>query len=124
MLGKHILLKVNSGPGHNGQDLLNKCQFRGVYIYPGLPNATSLQQEKDINYGLFKGVVWRNLAKNTATCLAKGITMFLGTSTFGMIVHGGVCPDSVIMLENAMESTFDKVSNMPSWSEVGVVPFT
>jgi hypothetical protein len=36
--------------------------------------------------------------------------MTLGTSTFGLIVYGGVCPDSKIMLENA-------------WSEVGVIPF-
>ncbi len=58
--GKGILLKVDNGPGHNRQDLLNKCQFRGVYIYPGLPNNTSVQQETDINYGPFKGVVQRN----------------------------------------------------------------
>jgi hypothetical protein len=28
--GKCILLKVESGPGCNGRDLLNKCQFRDV----------------------------------------------------------------------------------------------
>ncbi len=50
--GKRILLKVDSGPGRNGQDLLNKCRFRGIFIYPGLPNATSsVQQKTDINYG-------------------------------------------------------------------------
>jgi hypothetical protein len=72
-------------------DLLNKCWFRGVYIYPGLPKSTSMQQETDINfYGPFKGVVWRNLAKIMITCYAKEITMSLGTSTFGLIVYGGV----------------------------------
>ena len=94
------------------------------YIYPGLPNATSVQQETDINYGPFKGVVWRNLAKIATTCYAKGITMSLGTSTFGLIVYGGVCPDSGVRLENALKSTFDDASNTHSWSEVGVVPFT
>ncbi len=72
---KCILLKVNSGCGCNGRDLLNKCWFRGVYIYPILPNSTSMQQETDISYGPFKGVVWRNLAKIAMTCYAKGITM-------------------------------------------------
>jgi hypothetical protein len=37
---------------------------------------------------------------------------------------GGGCPDSIITLEKALESTFDKMSNMHSWSEVGVIPFT
>jgi hypothetical protein len=61
---KHVLLKVDSGPGRNGKDLLLKCRFRGLYIYPGLPNATSVQQETDHNYGPFKGVVRDNLKKN------------------------------------------------------------
>jgi hypothetical protein len=81
------------------------------YIYPGLPNSTSMQQETDINYGPFKGVVRRNLAKIAMTCYAKEITMSLGTSPFKLIVYGGVCPDSGVTLEKA-------------WSEVGVVPFT
>jgi hypothetical protein len=59
--GKRILLKVDSGPGRNGRELLMKCRFRGLYIYPGLPNATSMQQETDINYGPFKTVVSDNL---------------------------------------------------------------
>jgi hypothetical protein len=91
MPGKCILLKVDSGRGCNLRDLLNKCWFRGVYSYPGLPNSTSMQQETDINfYGPFKGVLWRNLAKIAMTCYAKGITISLGTSTFGLIIYGGV----------------------------------
>jgi hypothetical protein len=91
MPGNCILLKVESGRGCNLQDLLNKCWFRGVYIYPGLPKSTSMQQETDINFhGLFKGVVPRSLAKIAMTCYAKEITMSLGTSTFRLIVYGGV----------------------------------
>jgi hypothetical protein len=106
--GKRILLKVDNSPGCNGQDLLNNCQFRGVYIYPGLPNVTSVKQEADINYGPLKGIVWRNLAKNAMTCYAKGIAISLGILEFGLIVCSGVCPDSGITLENAFESTFDR----------------
>ena len=62
--GKRVLLKVDSGPGRNGKDLLLKCRFRWLYIYPGLPNATSVQQETDHNYGPFKGIVRDNLQKN------------------------------------------------------------
>ena len=71
-----IMLKVDSIHSCNWRDPLNKCRFRGVYIYPGLSNSTSMQQEMDIKfYGPFKGVVWRNLAKIAMTCYAKGITM-------------------------------------------------
>ncbi len=34
--GKRVLLKVDSGSGLNGRDLLNKARFRGVYLFPGL----------------------------------------------------------------------------------------
>ncbi len=61
--GKQVLLKVDSGPGCNGRDLLNKARFQGVYLFPGLPSATSVQQETDINYGPFKSVVCSNLKK-------------------------------------------------------------
>jgi hypothetical protein len=46
LLGRHILVNVDSGPGCKGQDLLNKCQLSVVYIYPGLPNSTSVQQRR------------------------------------------------------------------------------
>jgi hypothetical protein len=50
-----------------------------------------MQQETGINfYGPFKDVVERNLAKIAMTCYTKGITMSLGTSTFGLIVYSGV----------------------------------
>ena len=67
MLGKRVLPKVDSGPGRNGRDMLNKARFRGVYLFPGLPpNATTVQQEMDMNYGPFKSVVHSNL-KNIST---------------------------------------------------------
>jgi hypothetical protein len=68
--GKRVLLKVDSGPGRNGRDLLNKARFRGVYLFPGLPNATSVQQETDMNYGPFKSVVRSNLKKISTACFS------------------------------------------------------
>ena len=68
--GKRILLKVDSGPGCNGRDLLIKYHFCGLYIYPGLPNGTSVQQETDHNYGPFKGVVRDNLKKMSSSFYA------------------------------------------------------
>ncbi len=43
MPGKQVLLKVDSGPGRNRRGLLNKARFQGVYLFPGLPNTTSVQ---------------------------------------------------------------------------------
>jgi len=63
--GNRILLKVDSGPGHNCMSFLVSCRFCGLYLFPGLPNATSVQQETDRNYGLFKKVVRK---KSCRTC--------------------------------------------------------
>jgi hypothetical protein len=43
MPGKHILLKVDSGPGCNCMSLLVSCKFRSLYLFAGLLNATSVQ---------------------------------------------------------------------------------
>ncbi len=42
--------------------------------------------------------------------------MSLRTSIFGLIIYGGVCPDSGVILENALEGTFDNTPNTHSWS--------
>jgi hypothetical protein len=49
-----ILLKANSSCGCNGRDLLNKCWFRGVYIYPNLPcsrRQTSATVHSRVSFG-------------------------------------------------------------------------
>ncbi len=88
MPGKRVLLKVDSGPGHNGRELLMKCQFRGLYIYPGLLNATSMQQETDLNYGPFKSVVCNNLKKISSAFYAANLPIPLNILAFGLIVYG------------------------------------
>jgi hypothetical protein len=125
--GKRVLLKVDSGPGRNGRELLQKCRFRGLYIYPGLPNATSVQQETDQNYGPFKGVVRDNLKKMLSAFYAAGLTIPLNMTTFGLIVYGGtipVGPSTTVTCRNALAETFDVASNLTSWREVGAVPHT
>ncbi len=124
MPGKRVLLKVDSGPGRNRRDLLNKAWFRGVYLFPGLPIATSVQQEMGINYGLFKSVVRSNLKIIATACHSAQKSMLLGPSTFGLIVYGGVCPILKVMCKNAVDSAFNVKSNLHSWAEVGAVPLT
>jgi hypothetical protein len=100
--GKRMLLKVDSSPGWNRTALLLKVHFQGVYLYPGLPNATSIQQETDINYGPFKSVVRTNLKSIAWACFEKRISVLLKASTFGLICYGGMCPDLGVVLENAL----------------------
>ena len=124
--GKRVLLKVDSGPGRNGKELLMKCRFCGLYIYPGLPNATSVQQETDINYGPFKSIVRDNLKRISSAFYAAGEVIPLGVSTFGLIVYGGTLPvgKTLLTCRNALDDTFDVTSNLYSWSKVSAVPHT
>ena len=125
--GKRVLLKVDSGLGCNGRDLLMKCRFCGLYVYPSLPNATSVQQETDRNYGPFKSVVRNNLREISSAFYVANLSIPLNTSTFGLIVYGGTIPvgtRSTITCRNALTETFDAASNKNSWSEVGAVPHT
>ncbi len=124
--GKRILLKVDSGPGCNGRELLMKCQFCGLYIYPGLPNATSVQQEMDLNYGPFKSIVCNNLKEISSASYAAELPKPLNMSMFGLIVYGHTIPVgmSTITCQNALAKTFDEASNKNSCREVGAVPHT
>ncbi len=82
-------MKVDSGPGRNGRELLMKCRICGLYIYPGLPNAISVQQEMDLNYGPFKIVVCNNLKEISSAFYVAGLPIPPNMSTFGLIVYGG-----------------------------------
>ena len=122
--GKRVLLKVDSGPGRNCAAMLIKEKFKGLYIYPGLPNAAAVHQETNQSYSPFKSVVRINLIQIATACHAAGKTMKLGMSTFGLIVYGRKCPESGVMCQNAVDLTFDRESNLSAWAKVGAVPFT
>jgi hypothetical protein len=69
ILGKRILLKVDSRPGRNCAAMLVKVKFKGLYIHPGLPNATAIHQEMAQSYGPFKSAV-----RTTSTRLHRPAT--------------------------------------------------
>ena len=48
----------------------------------------------------------------------------LSASTIGLIVFGGVCPQTGVVRKDAVEETFSVESNLTSWAAVGAVPFT
>jgi hypothetical protein len=102
-----------------------KYQFCGLYIYPSLPNATSVQQETDLNYGPFKSVIRSNLKKISSAFYAAGLPIPLELSMFGLIVYGGtiLVGKSTIICRNTLAETFDMASNKNSWREVRAVPY-
>jgi hypothetical protein len=103
-----------------------KYRFCGLYIYPGLPNATSVQQETDLNYGPFKSVVRNNLRDILSALYAADLSIPLNTSTFGLIVYGGTIPvgTSSITCQNALSEMFDTASNKNLWSKVSALLHT
>ena len=51
--GKRVLVKIDSGPGRRNVEMLARLKNFGFYLYPGVPNTTSIFQETDQNYGMF-----------------------------------------------------------------------
>ncbi len=122
--GKRVLLKVDSGSGRNGRDLLNKARFRGVYLL-SWPSKRHLRAAGD-GYELWSHQVCRPLQpqKHRHGRFSAKKLMKLGPSTFGLIIYGGVYPISKVVCENAVDRAFNVKSNQHLWAEVGAVPFT
>ena len=120
--GKHILLKVDSGHSCNCMDLLVEVRFRGIYIFPGLSNSTSMQQKTDRNYSPFKGLIRRNLDAITSQCFANKVLISLSASTIGLIVFSELCPQTGVVCKDAVAEAFSVESSLASWTAVGAVP--
>jgi len=84
-----------------------KCRFRGLYIYPGLPNATSVQQETDHNYGPFKGVVRDNLKKMSSAFYADGLS--IGSSSMAELSRWAHQPPSLAEMHLQRRSMWNQI---------------
>ena len=40
--GKCVLIKIDSGPGRRNVEMLARLKNLGFYLYPGVPNTTSV----------------------------------------------------------------------------------
>ena len=85
--GKRVMIKIDSGPGRNNEDMLVSLRLRGFYLLTGLPNSTHVTQETDQNYGMFKTYQRSNLEVLTALCIRFRTT--LTVSDLVTIVFGG-----------------------------------
>ena len=59
--GKRVIMKVDSGPGRMNLEMLASLRLQGLYLVPGVPNATGKTQETNHNYGPFKGTFRANI---------------------------------------------------------------
>jgi hypothetical protein len=60
--GRRVIVKVDSGPGRNCEELKALLRTEGIYLIMGVPNGTATGQEADqpSNYGTFKPSFRRN----------------------------------------------------------------
>ena len=52
--GKRVIVKADHGPGRSNIDLLARLCARGIYLFPSVPNTSSVSQEMDQIFDLFK----------------------------------------------------------------------
>jgi hypothetical protein len=120
--GKRVLLKVDSGPGCLNVEMLADLRLQGLYLVPGVPNTTHVTQETDQNYGLYKSRVRENL-RNLSQCRYDRKET-LKVCDLPLIVFGGLCPSTGLLLRDAFSDAFSIERNLACWRKCGAVPLT
>jgi hypothetical protein len=142
--GKHLLYKIDGGPGRLDEESLAEKRVRGIYLFPGVQNTTQVHQKTDQNYGQFKSDVRWNIATLTANvvldfsrqqsrhdedpenCAAPTKTVSIGCDQYGLILSGQAANEErrISALRTAFHNTFCKSNIFSSWAKVGAVPCT
>ncbi len=117
--GHRLLLKCDSGPGHLQVELLAQLRFLGVYLYPGVPKTTAVTQETDRTYGLFKSKYRANLEDLVVELVRLNKSVSVPQYKHGLLVFGGVNPDTGLHLPSAFEKGFSRVNCLNSWKKIG-----
>jgi hypothetical protein len=121
--GRHVLLKVDSGPGRTNIEILANLRILGLYLVPGIPNTTSQTQETDQNYGPFKSCFRSNIRQLFQARFDSSMT--LQVSDIPLLVFGGKCPRTgVEMVDSSFTKAFSVEANLSCWQKCGAVPLT
>jgi len=123
--GKRVVFKVDHGPGQSNVKLLVHLRARGCYLFPSVPNSSSVSQEMDQIFDLFKTLMRGNVEKLHSALMKIGCSVSLGRDDCCMIVFGGthVLEDgSVVELEEAFDRSFCPHRVLYSFNKVGSVP--
>ncbi len=84
--GKRVIIKVDSGPGHQNVELLASLWILCFYLYQGVPNTTAVPQETD--------QIWENLEFLTSARLNHNMSPIIQPFLIGLLVFGGIDPIS------------------------------
>ena len=90
--GKRVLIKIDSGPGRRNVEIVARLKNLGFYLYPGVPNTTSISQETDQNYGTFKSAFRFNLGKFVQDGNELGMNTTVSITLIGLLIFGGTDP--------------------------------
>ena len=100
-VGKRIIVSIDSGPGRSNTTLLARLLLRGVLLYTGVPSTTSVSQETDRNYGLFKSKYRVNLSKFATDGVTRHMSTSSNISHISLFVFGGEDQETGCTYENA-----------------------
>ena len=122
--GKHVMIKVDSGPGHLQINMLADARIRGFYLFPGVPNTTAVTQETDQSYGPFKTQFAKNLKEVSDARINGNHSTSLPPWMVSLMVFGGQDPVSGVVVPSAFEVGFSKERNLSAWKKCGAAPLT
>lgn len=122
--GKWVILKCDSGPGRMNLDLLADLRTSGFILFPGVPNTTAVTQETDQNYGPFKTQYCKNLDVVVDERIKQNLSTALAPWQVGLIVFGGVDPETNVVVASAFENGFSREACRHAWEKVGAAPLT
>jgi hypothetical protein len=124
---RRVIVKCDSGPGRENLEMLAQLRVLGVYLFPSVPNSSSVTQEMDQLYSLFKSIVRRNL-EILFDARLRASKSSVGREDVGLLVFGGVWTSNdgsvEVELENAFERSFSTEKVRHAWEVVGAVPLT
>jgi hypothetical protein len=144
LVGRHVLYKIDGGPGRLAEGMLADCRAHGVYLFLGVQNTTHVTQETDQNYGLFKSDICRNIHILTSDLVTDYNhrqslydlnrehnrpplrTAAVGREQYGLLLPGrDANPDlGQSALAPAFHNAFSQTKNLRSWKVCGAVPLT
>ncbi len=81
-------------------------------------------QETYQNYGPFKTKYGKNLDAVVDKRIKQGKTTYIPPWQVGLIVYGGVDPETGLVVESAFQAGFSRDSCQDAWDKVGAAPFT
>jgi len=125
--GKRVLFKVDQGPGRSNIALLARLRAMGVYLFPSVPNSSSVTQEMDQIFDLFKSLTRGNVEALHDALLQVGGSVSLGRNDICRIVFGGsydLGGGVSVQLEEAFERAFGMDRMLHGFAKVGCVPLT